>query len=376
MIYLDHNATTPLEPAAAEVWLRIARECFGNPGSRHAVGRQARISLEDARESIAHCLGAEPDEVYFTSGGTESNNLALHLLTSGPPGVLAISRGDHPSVVETCLALIARGQRLSWLPFTDRGLLVPPEQARLPVNDVRVVSVLMAHNETGVIQSLEEWSDWAVEHRIPLHVDAVQAAGKLAINFRDMGATTLSLAAHKFGGPRGVGGLLIRRGVRKHPLLLGGHQESGQRAGTESVALIAAMAQALRGWTDQREQRTALLAQLRDRLQQGLCQSAEPVVVHGHRAPRLPNTLNIAFPGLDGEALLVALDLAGVCCSMGSACASGSSEPSPVLLDMGCAREIARSSLRFSVGLSNTLEEIDAAVRIIVDLVRQWRSGK
>lgn len=373
MIDLDHNATTPLSPAAAETWLRLSKTAPGNPGSRHAAGRQARVALEDAREHIAQLLGAEPDEVYFTSGGTEANNLALQGLLSGPSGTIALTQGEHPSSLEMCLAQVQRGQRLHWLRLNERGELVAPSQQSVPWPELRLMTFLLGHNETGVMQEVGPWAALCAQHRVPLHLDAVQAVGKIPLNFRELGVTSLSFGAHKFSGPRGIGGLLVRRGVRFSPLLFGGHQESDRRPGTEAVPLIGAMATALSEWHTQRAARSTLLEELRNRLQAGLCGIDPTAVVHGRAATRLPNTLSIAFPGLDGEALLVALDLAGVCCSMGSACASGSAEPSPVLLAMGISREIARSTLRFSVGITNTLAEIDEAVTRVARVIERMR---
>ncbi|MFG0331996.1 MAG: cysteine desulfurase family protein, partial [Maioricimonas sp. JB049] len=212
-------------------------------------------------------------------------------------------------------------------------------------------------------------------HRIPLHLDAVQAVGKIPVSFRQLGATTMSVGAHKFHGPRGVGALLLRRGARIVPLQYGGHQEQGHRPGTETVALAVGMATALDEWDRQREQRTETIRRLRDRLEAGLTEQCHPVVINGSREHRLPNTLNIAFPGCDGEAMLVALDLANICCSMGSACASGSSEPAPVLVAMQKPPEVYKASLRFSVGIDNTVEEIDEAIGRVADVVRRQRQA-
>lgn len=236
-----------------------------------------------------------------------------------------------------------------------------------------MVSVILAHNETGVIQDLEVLANECRQHGVPLHVDAVQAVGKIPIHFQKLGATTLSLGAHKFQGPRGVGALLVRQGVRLTPQLFGGHQEQERRPGTEPVALIAGMARALELWARSRETRIAHLSQLRDHLEKGLQWHCQPVVINGAGAPRLPNTLNVSFPGCDGEALLVALDLAGICCSLGSTCASGAAEPAPSLVAMGCSPEVYKSAVRLSVGPENTLAEIDEALRRIAGVVARFR---
>lgn len=372
-IYLDHNATTPPHPAVIAAMEVAWREAYGNPGSRHSAGRRARRALEEARESVASILGAKPPEVVFTSGGTEANNAAIFGLTQGPSGTIALPAGEHPSVEMAVRRLESTGWSRVTLPLHDRGLIPPACLAALDWSQLRLVTLLLAHNETGVIQPVSELARLCAEHHVPLHLDAVQAVGKIDVDFHALGATTLSLGAHKFHGPRGVGALLIREGTRLGPLLFGGHQEREHRAGTEPVALAVGMAQALELWHADRQCIREQLSQLRDRLEAQLSETCSPVVIHGSSTERLPNTLNVAFAGCDGEALLVALDLAGVCCSMGSACASGSSEPAPILLAMGCSREVALASLRFSVGRGNTVEEMDDAARRIAEVVQRMR---
>lgn len=375
MIYLDNNATTPVHPAVIEVVARCLRDAFANPGSKHAAGRRARIVLEDSRETVARILGADPAEVIFTSGGTESSNLAIFGLTSGRPGVLVVTAGEHPATLESAKQLVQRGFHLHHLSVDQRGILKTEDFAAIPWPDVRLVSVILAHNETGVVQDLTELSRLCQEHRVPLHVDAVQAVGKIPVHFGQLGATALSLGAHKFQGPRGVGALLLRRGVKLAPWMFGGHQEQDRRPGTEAVPLIAGMAKALELWETGQVTRTAHLCQMRDVLEAGLKQACPPVVINGAGAERLPNTLNIAFPGCDGEALLVALDLAQICCSLGSTCASGAAEPAPSLVAMGCPPEVYRSSVRFSVGPENTLAEIQEAIPRIARIVQQARQA-
>ena len=376
MIDLDHNATTALAPEVQEAMAAVARDCPGNPGSRHAAGRKARRALEESREIVASILGAAPAEVIFTSGGTEANNAALFGFSEGRIGVIALPEGEHPSTEMAVRRLELRGWKRCSIPIDSQGLITSDAWSDLPWDSVQLATCLLAHNETGVIQPVTRLSELCAERRIPLHLDAVQAAGKIDVHFRSSGATSLSIGAHKFHGPRGIGALLIREGTRLAPLLVGGHQEREHRAGTEPVALAAGMAQALQLWSDQKERWQRDLTQLRDRLEHQLRDSCAPVVVHGHMAERLPNTLNIGFPGCDGEALLVALDLAGICCSMGSACASGSSEPAPILLAMGCSKELARASLRFSLGRDNTLDEVDEAARTIAATVRRMRDRR
>uniref|UniRef100_A0A7C4LKC5 Cysteine desulfurase n=1 Tax=Schlesneria paludicola TaxID=360056 RepID=A0A7C4LKC5_9PLAN len=377
VIDLDANATTRPLPEVVEVVARHLRDTAGNPGSRHALGRRARRVLEDSREAIAAVLGADPEEVVFTSGGTEANNLAVFGLArgGGPQRTILLTPGEHPSVLEACRVLQARGWSLAYFPLDDQGRIADFPRHAGPLDQVRLAAVILAHNETGVIQDVAPLADACRERNIPLHLDAVQAVGKIPVNFHALGAATLSFGAHKFHGPRGIGGLLIRRGTVLAPLLVGGHQEQARRAGTEAVPLIAGMAAALELWARQQAQRTAHLTALRDRLQAQLLDRCAPAVIQGERAPRLPNTLNIAFPGVDGEALLVALDLEGICCSLGSTCASGSMEPAPVLIAMGCPPEISRASVRFSLSIENSVEHIDFAVERIAAAVARLRNA-
>ena len=374
-IYLDNNATTRPLPEVIETVSRHLGESFGNPGSRHAAGRRARVVLEDARETIAAILGADPGEVIFTSGGTESTNLALFGFASGNPGVILTTAGEHPATTESIEALRGRGWTTRVLGVDHDGRLQPGELETLAWDDCRLATVILAHNETGVVQDLGPLSAACRERDIPLHIDAVQAVGKIPVDFHDLGAASLALGAHKFHGPRGIGALLLRDGCQLAPFEYGGHQEAGRRPGTEVVALAAGMARALQSWHSDRVARTAQVAVLRNQLQQGLEEQAGPTLVNGHPEHRLPNTLNIAFPGLDGEAILVALDLEQVACSLGSTCSSGSTEPAPALVAMGCSEEVYTASVRFSVGVENTVGEIDEAVRRIAGVVQRLRES-
>jgi cysteine desulfurase len=272
-----------------------------------------------------------------------------------------------------------RGWKLQRLPVDGAGRLIVGEDPTgwdpSASPEIKLVAVILAHNETGVIQDVAPLATRCCEQNVPLHLDGVQAVGKIPVDFRALGATTLSFGAHKFHGPRGIGGLLIRKGTRLTPLLYGGHQEQERRAGTEAVPLIAGMVKALELWHADRDRRTAHLTMLRDRLQAGLAERCPPTVINSGEAPRLPNTLSIAFPGLDGETLLVALDLTGVCCSLGSTCASGSTEPAPILVAMGASSDVYRSSVRLSVSAVNTLKEIDDAVERIASVVNRLRQS-
>jgi cysteine desulfurase len=364
-IYLDSNASTPPLPEVIEEVARVMRDCYGNPGSRHRAGRKARQVLEECRENIAAWLGASPTELIFTSGGTEANNLAIRGFAQGTPGTIVLSPGEHPSVLETCRALVREGWKLHQLRVDSAGRLIPEE---LPA-ETRLVAVILAHNETGVIQDIAPQAEQCRVRGIPLHLDAVQAVGKIPVDFRGLGVTSLSFGAHKFHGPRGVGGLLVAENAKLSPLLKGGHQEAERRAGTEPVALIAGMAVALGAWRTAHAERSSQVQQRRDLLQQLLLERCAPAVVNAMEATRLPNTLNISFPGVDGEALLVALDLEGVACSLGTTCASGSSEPAAILVAMGLSADLYRSAVRFSLSFLNSQAEIEIAAERISRVV-------
>ena len=373
-IYLDNNATTRPRPEVVEAMQLAFVEAYANPGSRHREGRKARQALETARESIAHILNAAPNEVVFTSGGTEASNMALFGLAAGTTGTIALPPGEHPATDESVRVLEGRGWQRLTLELDREGRLCAKQLDEMSWDNVRLATILLAHNETGTIQDLGPLSALCREHGVPLHVDAVQAVGKIDVDFHESGATTLAIGAHKFCGPRGIGALLVRDGVQLAATQYGGHQESGHRPGTECVALAVGMAKALELWHADRQETSARISALRDRLESRLLSTCEPAEVNGSREHRLPNTLSIAFPGCDGDALLVALDLEGVCCSLGSTCASGSSEPAPLRVAMGCPPDVIRSTLRFSLGRENTEDEIDAAVERIAGVVGRLRS--
>lgn len=375
-IYLDNNATTQPLPEVIETVARHFRDSYGNPSSRHSIGRKARRVLEDSREQIAAILGARPSELLFTSGGTEANNMAVFGLTPQGTGAILVSPGEHPSNLEACHLRERQGWRIRPIAVETSGLFSANDlQAAIEESeDLRLAAVILAHNETGVIQRIEPLIRAAQERQFAVHLDGVQAVGKLPINFHQLGATTLSFGAHKFHGPRGVGGLLVREGVRLAPgFAVGGLQESGRRAGTEPVPLIAGMAKALEISSKTQTERASYVSKLRDALERMLQERASPIVVNGKSADRLPNTLNISFPGVDGEALLVALDLEGIACSLGSACASGSIEPTPILVAMGLTPEVYRSAVRLTLSHLNTEQEIEAAALKIAEVVQYLR---
>jgi cysteine desulfurase len=326
--------------------------------------------LEDAREAIGNLLranlgGFPPDRVIFTSGGTEANNLAVFGLAGSAAGHLIISDVEHPSVSGPAEVLAQRGWQIDKLPVASNGVVIVDQLHRLLRPDTRLISVMLANNETGVLQPVDEIARVAAEAEVPVHTDAVQPVAKLPVNFRALGVTTLTATAHKFHGPIGIGVLLVRAGVELPPLFFGGHQQDGFRPGTEPVALVAGMRAALEAWQREADARYRRLQTLRDDFESRLLGEFAELVVHGRHAPRLPHTSHIAFPDIDSQALGMALDLAGVACSTGSACASGSSKPSPVLLAMGVDEHLARASLRFSLGAFSTAAETREAARRI-----------
>jgi cysteine desulfurase len=371
-IYLDNNATTPTLPAVWEAMRPYLSDVYGNPASAHRAGRRARQALEDARERVAALLGAGPDEVIFTSGGTEANNLALFGLVGDPPGHVIASPVEHPSVAEPLRRLTEIGFHVDCLPADATGVVRATALADLLRPETRLVTVLLANNETGAVQPIAE-----LRGRCPtisFHCDAVQAAGRVPVHFGELGVTSLSLSAHKFHGPRGVGALLVRRGTKLRPLLFGGHQQHGRRPGTEPVALAVGLAAALDLARREGAARRERVLALRRRLLDALRREAAPVVLNGPEEGGVPHTLNLSFPGCRADALLMILDLAGVACSTGSACSSGSLLPSPVLKAMGVPDEVLHSAMRFSLSALLTEAEIDEAARRIAEAVRRLRA--
>lgn len=380
-IYLDHNATTPVLPVVVEAMRACWAEPQLNPASQHAFGRRARRVLEEARERIAELLGADitsarPDGVIFTSGGTEANNLAIQGLLPLPWGEgrgegvssahLIISAVEHPSVTSLADEMSRRCKQIDRLGVDSQGVIRVDQIAGLLRPETRLVAVMLGQNETGVLQPVAELADICNRRQVPLHSDAAQVIGKLPADFRALGVATMAVAAHKFGGPLGIGALVVRHGTNLRPQMFGGFQQGGLRPGTESVALAVGMCRALELWHDERHERASRLRELRDRFERAILAGWPAAVVIGADAERLPHTSHIAFVGLDRQALFMALDQVGVACSTGSACASGSSERSPVLIAMGCNEAVLDSALRFSLGVSTTAAEVDeAAARIL-----------
>src|SRR5262249_29539126 len=358
-IYLDHNASSPLRPLALEAMRPWLTDAAGNPASAHAAGRHARRALEDAREQIASLVGAGADEAVFTSGATEANTLALFGLAGDPPGRIIASRIEHPCVIGPLEQLAARGFDLSWLRVTSEGTVTPDSFTDLLTENTRLVAVMLANHETGALQPVTELA--ARAPGIAFHCDAAQAVGKITVDFHELGVTTLGVSGHKFGGPMGTGILLVNRCAKLHPMLHGGHQQRGRRPGTEPVALAVGLAAALAAALRERETEAERMLALRTRFVAELREGGIDFALNGPESGALPHVLNLSFPGCRGDALLMALDLAGVSCSTGSACSSGSLLPSPVLKAMNVSEDRLISALRFSFGYTTTTAEIDEA---------------
>ncbi len=376
MIYLDYNATTPLRPEVLEAMLPYFQRHFGNPSSVHGAGRQAKQGVEEARERIAEFLHCRPAEVLFTSGGTESNNLALtgvrdalrhkgsHIITT------AI---EHSSILEPLDALATEGATITKLSVNGEGRVNADELAAALRPDTVLVSISLANHEIGTIQPIAELSRLTRARDIYFHVDAVQAAGKMPLDVMSLGVDLLSLSAHKISGPKGVGALYVRKGTRLSPLLRGGPQEREKRAGTENVAAIVGFAVAATVAARELEMSVAHCGQLLQQLWDGIVQRVPGAFLNSPTHQRLPNTLNVGFSDATGEGLLMGLDLAGIAVSTGSACAAGSLEPSHVLLALGRSAEEAKGALRFSVGKETTAQEIDRVLEVLPQVVERVR---
>ena len=375
-IYFDHNATTPVAPEVLAAMLPYLKEEFGNASSIHAFGQNARGAVEQARSSVAALLGARAADIMFTSGGTESNNHAIFGAVAAAPGKakhVITSAIEHVAVLDTCKALAKSGVELTILPV-DREGLVNPEHVRGAIRSETVlITLMLANNEIGTIEPIEEIGKIAAEKGIVFHTDAVQAAGKIPVDVEKLGVNLLSISAHKFCGPKGVGALYIRKGTQLDPLLYGGHSERDRRPGTEDVAAIAGMGKAAElariGMREENER----IRGLRDRLERGLLERVPHSWVNGGRAPRVPNTSNMTFPFIEGEAMVIALDLKGIACSTGAACSSGAVEPSHVLVALGLAPEDARATLRLSLGRQTTEEEVNFALETIPPVIERLR---
>lgn len=372
-IYFDNAATTPLRQEVVEAMLPCYTELYGNPSSSHREGQAARNALEKARMQVAAAIGAKAGEIYFTSGGSESDNWAIrcgcksniakgkHIITSG---------AEHHAVLHTCQALEKEGYSVTYLPVDAQAMVAPQAVQQALREDTVLVTVMAANNEVGTLQPIREIAAMARRAGALMHTDAVQALGAIPIDMEAWGVDLLSLSAHKCYGPKGAGALYIRKGTHLHSLLYGGAQERGLRAGTENLAGAVGMGTAVRLMVEERSTWAPRVTALRDRLIRGIQEAIPDARFHGHPTQRLAGHVNVSFPGVKGEALLMRLDMEGVAASGGSACTSGSPSPSHVLLSMGLSQEEARGSVRFSLGKNNTLEEVEAVLSLLPGLVR------
>ncbi len=372
-IYLDNNATTPVLPEALEAMRPYFSECFGNASSIHHNGQETRAAVERARESVAALLGCQASEVVFTSGGTESDNLAIAGLVAAGDHIIA-SAIEHHAVLHACKHLEEIGCEVTLVPVDGRCVVDPGDVRRALRPNTKLISIMMANNETGTLQPVEEIGKIAAEADIYFHTDGVQAAGKVAIEVSRIGCDVLSISGHKMHAPQGVGALYVRKGTPLRPLFYGGRHERSRRAGTENVPGIVGLGRAaelaMQGFARGDDRK---MSALRDRLQQGILAQVHDAAVNGAGACRTPNTTNLHFDHIDGEAMVIALDLKGLAVSTGAACASGAIEPSHVLVAMGLRPGQARGSIRVSLGKQNTNEDIDIALALIPEAVARLR---
>lgn len=376
-IYLDHNATTPILDEVFEAMAPYLKDQWGNPSSIHWAGRGTRKAVEDAREKICALLGCSPLELIFTSSGTEGDNHAIKGLAYAKKDKgnhIITTKVEHPAVLNTCKYLAKEGFEVTYLDVDSRGL-IDIEQLKAAITPKTIlITVMYANNETGVLFPVEEIGAVAKEKGITFHTDAVQAAGKIPIDLQKLPVDLMTISGHKIYGPKGVGALFARRGVRLIPLIHGGHHERNRRGGTENVAGIAGFGKAAEISLRDMAVEIEHLKVLRDRLENGMKEKVPHVMVNGDPDKRLPNTSNISFEFVEGESLLLNLDMKGVAASSGSACTSGSLEPSHVLVSMGMSHELSHGSVRFSLGKSNTVEEIDYLLEIMPPIVERMRS--
>jgi cysteine desulfurase len=376
-VYFDNNATTPLAPEVFEEMRPYLLEDYGNASSIHWFGQRAKAGVEKAREQVARLLNARASEIVFTSGGTESDNAAIL-------GVVEAARGDrkhvvttaieHPAVLSTAKLLERRGVSVTYVRVGASGVIDPADVARVLRPETVLISVMHANNELGTIQPMEEIGRIARERDIYFHTDAVQTVGKIPVDVEKLGVDLLALSAHKLNGPKGVGALYVRRGTILRPLLYGGHHERDRRPGTENVPGIVGLGAAAENARAHLLEESDRVAALRNRLEAGILESVPQVAVNGDTTRRVPNTTNLTFDYVEGEGFVIAMDLRGIACSTGSACSSGSLEPSHVLSAIGLRPEQARASIRFSLGRFNTKEDVDAALQILPGVVEQLRS--
>ena len=381
-VYLDHSATTPVDPRVASAMARAVVETFGNASSVHGFGQQARAAIDRARREVAGLVGAKQNDIVFTSGGTEANNLAIRGLceASAAHGRHIITSAiEHPSVRGVCAELEKRGWEIAQLPVYDNGIIRLEDLNEALRPDTVLISIMLANNEIGTIQPVNEIGFLVRERRVAgqrvwFHTDAVQAAGRLSLNVDEIGCDLLTMSAHKMYAPKGTGALYVRRGVRLQGQNVGGHQERERRAGTENVPGIVAFGEAAKLAREEMTQRTAHDHALRERFEAKVRSHIPDIVMNGDREHRLDHLANISFRFIEGEGLLINLDLEGVAVSTGSACSSGTLEPSPVIRALGLNAELARGSIRFSFGKDNTEADVDYAVEVLTRAVERLRA--
>ena len=377
-VYFDYNATTPPSPEVVDRVASATRDIFGNASSVHHFGQQAKAALDDARSAVARLIKSDPSEVVFTGGGTESDNFAIRGAAEAAEASgrrhLVASAIEHEAVLNTLKALAKKGWRTTLVPVDQTGVVSPDRIREAMTDDTALVSVMHANTEIGTIQPIAAIAAVAHERGALMHTDAVQTAGKIASDVRALGVDLLSLSAHKFNGPKGAGVLYIKRGTRMQPILTGGKHERNRRAGTENTPAIAGMGVAALQAAQKLDEEAARLAPLRNRLEAGILASVSGTAVNGGASPRMPNTTNISFERVEAESLLIALDLEGIAVSTGSACSSGTLEPSHVLKAMGFPVHRTQNSLRFSLGLFSTEEEVARVIAALPRLVEKLRS--
>ena len=382
-IYLDNSATTPLDPAVLEAMMPYLTTDFGNASSIHTFGQKAKMAVDRARHQVAALLNAtRPNEIIFTSGGTESNNLAIRGLVeanSRHGNHIILSAIEHPAVDSVCEELQKKGVELSVLPVYENGIVRIEDVRDAIREDTILITVMAANNEIGTLQPIAEIGRLVREIRetgkkIWFHTDAVQAVGKVTVDVEEIGCDLLSFSAHKINGPKGIGGLYVRRGIRLHTQNIGGRQERGTRAGTENVAGIAGLGEAAEIAGNSLGDIDTRIRSIRDRIESNILEAVPDAIPNGDRVDRLPNIANISFRSIEGEALLIALDMQGIAVSTGSACSSGSLEPSPVIRALGHGDDLARGAIRFSLGRQNTAEQIDVLLGVLPDAVARLRS--
>jgi len=385
-VYLDYNATTPVDPQVLDAMLPYFSGNFANASSIHTPGQRARAAVETAREQVAALIGATPQEIVFTSGGTESDNHAIFGAVAQPLLAVRLSSPqtslphiitstiEHEAVLNACQAAEKQGVSITYLPVDHEGRVDPEAVRRAIRPETALIAIMHANNELGTVQPLEEIGRIAREHKIYFHTDAVQSAGKFPIDVNALNVDLLSLSGHKLYAPKGIGALYVRSGTRLQQLLYGGHHQRGFRPGTENVAGIVGLGKATEIARNSLSTDAKRVSTLRDNLERGLLDRIPQVRINGGLAPRTPNTTNIMFAGIEGEALVIALDLKGLACSVGAACSSGAVEPSHVLTAIGLSQEEAKSSLRFSLGRHTTESEIDFALEVIPAAVAQLRA--